>query len=284
MAWWLRSPAARSDLTAVVRPFGSVGDHGAGSQLGVRPAFWLDLSGTLHPAVGPAAEEIPESSIMLEPEAVEYEEITGPEPAADEAGPAFSTDLTAGDTLFFGSYEQDEVAGPDPIEWQVLAVEDGRALLLSRCALDSKPYNTERTYVTWESSSLRAWLNGTFLNEAFRLEEQMLIPEVTVSADKNPRYGTDPGNSTSDKIFLLSISEAEQYLDSDKARQAQASEYAKKQGADTFYSVNTWWWLRSPGYDQNFAAYVFYDGSVGYYGSGVDLSSGAVRPALWIDL
>ena len=195
-----------------------------------------------------------------------------------------ASEVVVGNVIWFGRYEQDGTPGADPIEWQVLDVQDGRALLLSRYALDSQPYNTERTDVTWEGSSLRTWLNGTFLNEAFSVEEQVLIPEVNVSADKNPNYSADPGNSTSDKIFLLSISEAERYFANNKARQAQASEYAIKQGGYTSYSGNTWWWLRSPGSFQSNAARVSPDGSVLYGGRLVYYSSGAVRPALWIDL
>ena len=41
-----------------------------------------------------------------------------------------------------------------------------------------------------------------------------------------------------------------------------------------------WWWLRSPGYTQNYAVYVNCDGSVDYYGSRVYYDDGYVRPAL----
>ena len=100
-------------------------------------------------------------------------------------------------------------------------------LLLSRYALDCRPYNNLNIAVTWESSDLRSWLNGTFLKMTFSAEEQTRIPQVTVSADQNPAYGTDPGNSTSDKIFLLSINELERYFASDAEQQALPTAYAK---------------------------------------------------------
>lgn len=81
--------------------------------------------------------------------------------------------------------------------------------MISRYALDCRPYNKSDTAVTWESCTLRAWLNSEFLNEAFNGEEHALIPMVTVSADKNPSYDTEPGKDTQDRVFLLSIKEAD---------------------------------------------------------------------------
>ena len=45
-----------------------------------------------------------------------------------------------------------------------------------------------------------------------------------------------------------------------------------------------WWWLRSPGNNQNNAANVNNDGGVGSNGSRVNRDNYGVRPALWIDL
>ena len=56
-----------------------------------------------------------------------------------------------GDIITFGSYEQDDQPGADPVEWQVLGVENGRALLISRYILAAKPYNEEKTDSTWEN-------------------------------------------------------------------------------------------------------------------------------------
>lgn len=40
---------------------------------------------------------------------------------------------------------------------------------------------------------------------AFGTEEQMRIQNVIVSADNNPEYNTDPGRTTTDKVFLLNV-------------------------------------------------------------------------------
>ena len=192
-----------------------------------------------------------------------------------------------GSYVFFGSYEQDNITsnGKEDIEWLVLAKEGNRALLISRYALGCQPYNTSRTDTTWETCSLRKWLNGTFINNAFTADEQNSIQRTTVTADKNPSYSTSPGNKTTDKVFLLSIAEANKYFDSNSARACSATAYAKAQGAYTNSdNGNCWWWLRSPGYNSHYVSRAYSIGSIDYYGSNVNFDYDAVRPVLWISL
>ncbi len=153
----------------------------------------------------------------------------------------------AGDIITFGSYEQDDQPGADPVEWQVLGVENGRALLISRYILAAKPYNEEKTDSTWENCSLRAWLNQEFYNDVFSDEEKMQIDEATISNPRNPEYGTYGGNETKDKIFLLSINEADNYLPTPELLQCEATDFAKQNGAAVLKNGCTDWWLRSPG-------------------------------------
>ena len=207
--------------------------------------------------------------------------------------------LSVGDTFIFGSYEQDNNTsnGKEEVEWLVLAKENGRILVISKYALDCRPYNTEHAHVTWETCSLRKWLNGTFLNTAFSESERILIPSVVVNADKNPDYSTSSGNNTNDQVFLLSVTEASKYFSSDTVRQCQGTNYCYAQGAYKGSNGNCWWWLRSPGQSSYSAANVSYVGAIkssGQYdrqfgssytvSSSVKGSDGAVRPALWIDL
>lgn len=193
-----------------------------------------------------------------------------------------------GDIINFGAYEQDSVKknGKEEIEWQVLTKEDNKLFLISTKALDCQQYNTSETNVTWETCSLRSWLNDTFLNTAFSKKEQALIQTTTVSADKNPEHDSDPGNQTNDKVFLLSINEAEKYFATDDSRQCKPTSYAISNGAyQSRDTGNCWWWLRSSGFDRYRAASVYDDGGGGdYYGRNVDLDYGCVRPALWINL
>ena len=195
--------------------------------------------------------------------------------------------VKAGDYIKFGAYEQDNNIsnGKEIVEWIVLEVRDGKALVVSKYALDCKQYNTSYRVVTWSSCSLCKWLNNDFINAAFTANEKAVISTVTVSADENPVYTTDPGKTTQDQVFLLSITEVYKYFSSDSARQCEPTDYAVANGERVNAgNSNCLWWLRSPGFDQGNAAAVDYDGNVVEYGSRVDTVNVAVRPALWIDL
>ena len=195
--------------------------------------------------------------------------------------------VKTGDIITFGHYEQDNnfTNGEEDIEWIVLDKKDDKALLLSKYGLDAKAYNTQNTGVTWETCDLREWLNDTFYQEAFSAEEQKLIEETTAIAEVNVRWGTEAGNDTPDKIFLLSTSEAETLFSNDNDRTCYPTEYAKTQGAwQSEKELSCWWWLRSPGGNSCNAAFVYYVGTVDVYGHNVNYGTGSVRPALWINL
>ena len=191
-----------------------------------------------------------------------------------------------GDTVTLGSYEQDgDVSdGAEPIEWVVLAKEDGRALLLSKYALDCRPYNDDYVDVTWATCDLRSWLNGEFYEAAFSAGEQALVAESGLANSDNADWGTSGGADTQDRVFLLSIDEAEQYL-TDEERVCLPTAQAVAHGAWTNSDTGACdWWLRSPGNDSRFAAGVYSVGSVRSSGWRVDFDALAVRPALWVNL
>ncbi len=197
-----------------------------------------------------------------------------------------------GDCIIFGSYEQDNntLNGNEDIEWIVLAKEDDKLLVISTYALDCQPYNTSYTDVTWETCSLRKWLNDTFINSAFNSIEQGVIYSTNVAAHKNPSYTTSPGNNTIDQMFLLSITEAEQYLETSKKRQCKGTAYCYAQGARTVKGWqnpihgNCLWWLRSSGVNSGDAVYVYFNGNVRNDGDKVNSAVVGIRPAMWINL
>ncbi len=209
---------------------------------------------------------------------------------------------TPGNMVRFGRYEQDNNISNDPeeIDWIVLDYDETnhKALLLSRYGLDAVPYNKDKVDVTWEKCTLRAWLNGEFLSEAFSAEEQSAILTAAVDNSKSQGYSgwnTDGGNNTEDRIFLLSYAEANRYLDVThddsnnlKSRVASTA-YALAQGGWTRSDNKTedgaaavWWWLRSPGGRQSLAAAVNTGGSLrSHY---VDHVDDVARPAFWLNL
>lgn len=179
--------------------------------------------------------------------------------------------IREGNYIYFGNYYK-YTGKPGPIEWKILKEEDGKLLIISSYILRAQPYNTERIDVTWETCSLRSWLNEDFINEAFSSSDQKYILTVTISNPDNPKYGTEGGNDTEDKVFLLSIDEANTL-------------FADKQERGLMGS----WWLRSPG--------IYSRTATGVGGEGVAASGGyistegwyveseiGVRPAMWIKL
>lgn len=195
-----------------------------------------------------------------------------------------------GDFVTFGAYEQDNDAsnGKESIEWLVLEKDGDSVLLVSRYALDCRPYHDALDDITWEECSLRAWLNEIFLNDAFSTDEQSRILNTRVSADRNPSYTTTPaGNDTDDRVFLLSIPEALRYMDPESARQCEPTAYANAQsGFENICTANghCLWWLRSPGIRSINIAIVDSTGCVSLHGYSVDHANTAVRPAIRVDV
>lgn len=209
---------------------------------------------------------------------------TGAAFAADETENASNYEI--GDIVTYGNYEQDGFYsnGEETIEWIVIARDrDNHALLLSRYCLDALPYNEDGGDVSWEDSSIRAWLNGEFLESAFGGDPNGFICTAECKT-KDGRSGTDGGENTTDRIFLLAVDEVTQYFPKESLRRAPVTEYAKEQGAEYDKNGNGWWWLRTPGKTQDMAAGVHTAGGVNYDGRDVDRTDLCIRPALWLDL
>ena len=224
--------------------------------------------------------------------------------------------------IIFGHYEQDNNIenGKEPIEWDILDENANGKLLISRYVLDAVPFNNEYAEVTWETCSLREWLNKDFLNEAFTKGEQAQIPKVRL---ENRGVDMSGGNATEDQVFCLSMEEAAKYY---KLKYSETvpfnfvkeliilpTEYAKGRGLVVFNAkdcidepygdeywldayapkgyqasiadlAGTYWWLRTMDdyYDVLAPCSVFPNGCAGqHFDTGVSDTFG-VRPVLWI--
>ena len=170
----------------------------------------------------------------------------------------------------------------EPIKWRVLQSENGEAFLLSDVILDKQLYNENDKYVTWEKSSLRAWLNKKFINTAFSDEEKEKINITEIVNQDNPVYGIEGGNNTFDKIFLLSLSEVSEQQDGEKY--GFLDDEIRACGKSDFSKTVSWWWLRSPGRNSFSAAEVDCCGWILRCGVDVCYDSDGVRPALHLNL
>ncbi len=201
--------------------------------------------------------------------------------------------------VVFGAFEQDddESNGKEPIEWQVLAQEEDKVLLISRYVLDYRENNSwdDLGKDTWPGSSLRRWLNETFLFEAFSEEEQALIQVTTVPAENDPKYAVQTewwapypdGEDTEDKLFIFSYSELNKYFAEDWGK-APLTAYADHRINEVYGMEETGartgeeycdWWVRLPGNSPGGTATT--NGQDG--GAGIGIYSG-VRPAMWVDV
>ncbi len=173
------------------------------------------------------------------------------------------------------------------------------AYVMADQVLDGQPYHETYESVTWETSTLRKWLNEKFYNIAFTAEEQEAVLEQTLVNADNEEYGTEGGADTVDKVYLPSIVDIcqENYGFSvdkdfdDNVRIGRATAYAERQnmGMGVAGRGKCVWWLRSPGSNTKFATIISDRGSVSTFGNEVNGTVYyhnylGVRPALHLDL
>ena len=194
--------------------------------------------------------------------------------------------IVVGQEIYFGDYEQvrNQVNGKEPIKWIVLKIDNGKALLISKYALNCNQYHDKNENVKWDDCFLRKWLNRRFIYEAFSMDQQKLILKSQVTDNGNPQFNIEPGIDTSDKIFLLSTEEAEQLFPSRESRQCAPTNYAKIHGAFVGNNGNALWFLRTSGSTNNRVAYVNTGGKVDYKGTCVVSRDFCIRPAMWIEI
>jgi len=182
--------------------------------------------------------------------------------------------------------------GQDPIEWLVLENDGKKALLLSRYILEDTSFNQmtiqDRKGKVWAQSTLRKWLNGDFLKNAFTKDEQKAILSTSLKNNPGPETTTKGGNSK-DKIFLLSYDEMDQYLPTQESRVAQRTAFASLLLQNHGYDVEGGvqpdsWWLRTPGMNVAMALLVEKDGSVDLKMGEQSVQPRGVRPAIWTDV
>ena len=173
----------------------------------------------------------------------------------------------------FGSYYNVNTQQTWNGEWRVLDRVDNKALLVSSIILFDAPYSASEA--SWNTSDLKKQLNGgEFLDKINKINEVSKNPVFT---ERQKKY--IDGNE-GDKVFLLSVDEANGYFNSDGDR--------KVETLDINTSGNPYkgWWLREskntstpPYVSEN--GYVHKDGSSSH---GVGAEKYGVRPAIWVQL
>ena len=203
----------------------------------------------------------------------------------------------------------------EPVRWRVLSVEGDQALLLADRLMDCRPFNEEEEGVTWETSTIRSWLNGygaeenaagldfkeeSFYDKAFDDAEKEAILTAECVTPDNLDYGTDSGPDTEDAVFLLSNEEV--YADpvageygfyagrgyDDPAKRFTSTMYAKCRGAwwspVDDYRGNSFWFMRTSGYTPYNVTYICDFGFVYSRGTTVTCDDAGILPAIRVDL
>jgi hypothetical protein len=162
------------------------------------------------------------------------------------------------------------------VPWRVLTTRQDALLLISKEILGQRKFHGGEFFRGWGGSEIREYLNGAFLG-SFPAEARALITEVTNCTAR--AYDDDISVASQDKIFLLSLDEAQndKYFTDEKDRTA------------LYDGAGWWWWLRCPGagFDVKSAAndmVMAVDKNGALNRAYVDLAMGGVRPALWMHL
>ena len=203
-------------------------------------------------------------------------------PIAEAISP--STQVSVGNIIQFGGFD-----------WRVLEVQGNQALVVTDRIIGHRDFHHVLEDVTWETSEIRQWLNYEFFN-SFSPENQELIMQTYVVNNNNPWYGTNGGNNTTDRVFLLSVEEVVRYFgDSGKLNNRP---YGARQLWDEYSDARSvleadgsgfanWWLLRTPGMWSRESVGIDYFGTIFMDGRSVSsyfpVASG-IRPALWLRL
>lgn len=205
--------------------------------------------------------------------------------------------ITSGNTYWFKV---------EPITWKVLSSEDGKHFLTTEMILDCHEYNNliakaDRTDyqgnvgvnvygINYKYSTLRSYLNASFLDKAFFLDNGNLLETIVDNSEDTTvatpnQYACE---DTTDKLFALSYEELNNtnYFVNNTARICKTTDYARCVGAYSStvanYINNGWYYTRSPiNTSAHVVSYVYHAGYI-YDGLNLTYSDAGIRPALYL--
>jgi len=272
-SWWLRTRGLEPYEASYVSEDGNINYLGqwVNSEFDVRPVIKLNLAKKKHEFYVELhrCEEIT-SSLQEKKVALNY----------INASKYIKNNIFVGDIVELGSYPQSKIRKSEltsrikkvkynkngvakideikikrfgnryfkyePIRWIVMDKNDGKLTLLAEQIIDNYAFNEINVKTSWESCTLRKWLNNDFYGEAFSVEEKNVI--LSSKNDNNS------GGRTTDKVYLLSKDEVKYMFGLiDDNRITNATDFAKRKGLHIGKYGNSFWSLRSShnGYDED---------------------------------
>jgi hypothetical protein len=157
----------------------------------------------------------------------------------------------------FGKYPQGTSGEVRNILWRVLEEKsDGTALVIAERILDCVPYNRENKDINWKNSDIRAWLNGSKVDEGKSKRQgypdksfydtafgglteaersRYILPRNNGGNGANSKNDDSGCPATTDSVFLLNTEEVSKYKDKlgtetyDPKRRAVVSDWLEAQ-------------------------------------------------------
>lgn len=198
----------------------------------------------------------------------------------------------AGETISFATIEQDaDPSAEEPIEWIVLAVEEGdqpMALLLSKKVIGSISARSKSDgNMSYANSNIHEWCESDFYSSICMgnddVKKVILMTEVSTEPSST---GVDSGEPVKAHAFAPSVQDIEKYLANNEALaemiRAEGTPAVKNKGTKVTNKGFAGYWLRNAGESEGFASAVTDKGDV-IEGSGMSSAHG-VRPMIWVKL
>ena len=293
--WWLRSPGRNPDLIAFVDENGVVHDFDGlrpGSQnVGIRPCIRVRLERRTRDAWDlnqrrwqrQAAAESEKASkrdaeMRAKQEEMQREQARREsikqedEKARRDIGTTYSSDISVGSLIEFGSYMLHDSNQHQILHWRVLDIRNHKATLISELCIAAKPFHPNNIPSLWNECALKQWLNDDFLYTAFSSEDRAVMSPLEEPPQQDLTY-----------VRLLSCSELKSLLPGKQDRISKASSLIQKSDLGCCDETGCDWWLMDTGIDESFAAYVYRNGTILDFGLSVSTVSG-VRPVITINV
>lgn len=247
-------------------------------------------------------DEVTTTVFESEPMSEEMTTSSEPETTTVEPEPIVLPAARVGDTVYFGTYEQDNNSenGQEPICWYVLDEKDGKFFLFSKYILDVSIFDDKSS--VWETSLIRKWLNNDFYNTAFTDGDKTDISTTILKNSDSGIYGDEKGADTEDKVFLLSIRDLKNYFGAKivrwdyiewhiyKHEWAAVTPYCAAKGMRVNKEGCGTWFIRRLGgeeysSDWNVVTHYIIDEGlkVGEFNCEYRSYESGIRPAMWVD-
>ena len=183
----------------------------------------------------------------------------------------------------------------EPIEWEVISNNNDTFELMTTKLIEKQKFhpNSNSRIIdnvivyanNYKYSYVREWLNNSFLNKAFFLNDSYLIEK---EIDNSPSSTGSSSNiyacdNTIDKVYLPSVHEIKQYLTKTETLACKTTDYTRSSGiAYDFTGINyrSDYWTRSPDSDPEYIDHckrVTFNDRIGRNGASLDR---CIRPCI----